>query len=140
MRKIALLLCALFIVSAACADENEKKHLIDLELEKRLSNAQTTLEMSEAFGWAAREWDKLLNENYRALMQDLSNELQEQLRASQREWIKFRDLEFAFNADFHSYFGGTIARINAAAFQCAFVRERALALGSYLKSYEEDLD
>ena len=134
---------ALVVLLALCGAafaEDEKKHPIELELERKLSTANTTFDMLEAFGWAAKEWDKLLNENYKALMQELSKERQEQLRASQREWVKYRDLEFAFNENFHYDFGGTIAGLNVIAFQCDFVRERALALGSYLKSNEEDLD
>ena len=146
MKKITIFLFAavlcfcLFSYAESMAAENEKKHPIDLELEKRLSTANTTFEMSEAFGWAAKEWDKLLNVNYKALMQKLSKKRQEQLRAAQREWVKYRDLEFTFNADYNSDYGGTIAGLNVIAFQCDFVRERALALGNYLKSYEEDLD
>jgi uncharacterized protein YecT (DUF1311 family) len=69
-------------------------------------------------------------------MKKLSKEQQAQLRASQREWIKYRDLEYTFNANFYASFGGTTQGLNIMAYQCSFVRERALALGAYLEELE----
>ena len=115
---------------------NVNKHPIDMELEKRLGDAVTTIDMIEAFKETLADWDKLLNVNYNALMKKLSKEQQDKLRASQREWIKFRDLEFAFNADFNAGLGGTVRGVDILAFQCSFVRERALALGAYLEELQ----
>jgi uncharacterized protein YecT (DUF1311 family) len=89
--------------------------------------------MVEAYAWAEDEWDKLLNENYKALMKKLSKENQEKLRASQREWIKYRDLEFEFSGNFYLSFDGTLYRVIYAGLRTDFVRERALQLGSYLE-------
>ena len=139
MKRFFLVLVVLLLLCSVTFADNETKHPIDLEREKRLGTAQTTGDMIEVLQWAAGEWDKLLNENYKALMQNLEKEQQEKLRASQREWIKFRDMEFDFNESYNSDYG-TMAGINISAFQCSFVRERALALGIYLKSDEEDLD
>ena len=128
-----LFLCAEKTASAYVLDE---KHPIDVEMERMLDENSSTAGVIEAYEYASKEWDKLLNENYRALMQRLTKEEQDKLRASQREWIKFRDLEFAFNAEYWSKFMGTMYRPFPLAFQCDFVRERALRLGFYL----EDLD
>ena len=113
--------------------ERESKHPLDLELERRINADPSTAGMVEAYAQAIADWDKLLNVNYNALMKNLSREQQDKLRASQREWIKYRDLEFDFNRDFHADLGGTIQGVNILAFQCSFVRERALALGAYLE-------
>ena len=117
-------------------DEQESKHPIDLELEKRLDAAVSTIAMVEAYEQTLADWDKLLNKNYQELMKILSKEEQEALRASQREWIKFRDLEFTFNGKYWAKFKGTMYTPFPYAFQCNFVRDRALRLGYYL----EDLD
>ncbi len=126
-----LLVCAVlgFAVLAAKADDGI--HPTDSVLAEKLGEAETTIDIIEAYTYAHKEWDKELNENYKALMLDLSKARQEQLRASQREWIKHRDLEFKFNADFHKDKGGSMAGINIAEFQCDFVRKRARELGAY---------
>ena len=127
---------AAFVEESNGEQESANKHPIDLELEKRLGDAVTTIDMIEAFKETLADWDKLLNVNYNALMKKLSKEQQAKLRASQREWIKFRDLEFAFNADFNAGLGGTIRGVDILAFQGSFVRERALALGAYLEELQ----
>jgi uncharacterized protein YecT (DUF1311 family) len=125
------------MASAAYAEENGEKHPIDAELEKRLDADFSTSGMVEAFVQTSKEWDKLLNENYNALMKKLSKEEQDKLKASQREWIKYRDLEFAFNKKYWEKFSGTMYIPLPYSFQCDFVRGRALQLGSYLKDLED---
>lgn len=114
-----------------------EKHAIDIELEKRMDADPSTYGMIEACEWALNEWDKLLNKNYQALMKKLNSEDQARLRASQREWIKYRDLEFEFNAHYWGGFEGTMYRIFPISFQSDFVRERALRLGYYLEDLNE---
>jgi uncharacterized protein YecT (DUF1311 family) len=46
-----------------------------------------------------RHYDRLLNQNYRLLMQALPPREQVRLREAQRAWIRFRDLE----CDFEGY-------------------------------------
>jgi len=139
MKKILALvfLAAVFTVSlnvnAVFANE---KHPIDVALEEKIDADPSTYGMIEATQWAIEEWDKVLNENYNALMEKLDKENQERLRASQREWIKYRDLEFEFNGNFWAGFDGTMYRLFPFGFQLDFVRERAMRLGNYI----EDLD
>jgi uncharacterized protein YecT (DUF1311 family) len=92
--------------------------------------------MIEASVWAAGEWDKLLNKNYNALMKQLKKAGQDKLKASQNAWIKYRDLEFAFNSDFWGNFDGTMFLPMPSGFQCDFIRERALELGAYLTNLD----
>ena len=117
---------------SAC--EEAEKHPIDIALEEKIDADSSTFGMMDAYEWAASEWDKLLNENYSALMKNLDKEDRERLRASQREWIKYRDLEFRFNENFWAGFDGSMYRIFPLAYQSNFVRERALKLGHYLES------
>ena len=134
------LLCASTWASAAFVEEDdggyEEKHPIDLELERRLDADPSTAGMMEAYKQTTNDWDKLLNENYKALMQKLSKEQQDKLRSSQREWIKYRDLELAFRASFYGGFDGTIYLMAPGMFQCSFVRDRALSLGYLLEDLE----
>jgi len=140
MKKIVLIVLCFCLFSyaerTAFAYVISVNHPIDVEMEKMLDEDPSTVGIMEAYEYASKEWDKLLNENYRALMQRLTKEEQDKLRASQREWIKYRDLEFSFNAEYWSNFMGTMYRPFPYAYQVMFVRERALRLGYYL----EDLD
>ena len=143
MKRLVIIVMSVFVLFAltGCPDtaygnEEAKTHPLDVKLREKFEAAVTTSDMVEAALDAVKEWDKLLNENYRALMQKLDKGQQDQLRASQREWIKFRDLEFEFNASFHFDLGGTIASINIASFKWNFVRRRALELGHYLDYLE----
>ena len=128
--------CAQSMAALYAEDDEEEKHPIDLELERRLSADHSTVGMMEAYKQTLADWDRLLNENYRALMQKLSGEEQEKLRVSQREWIKYRDLEFEFRSSVYGDFQGTIYLLAPGMFQCSFVRDRALSLGYLL----DDLD
>jgi len=110
-----------------------EKHPIDIEMQRMLDEDSSTAGVLDAYGFAVQEWDKLLNENYKALMQRLNKEEQEKLRASQLAWIKYRDLEFAFNKEHWGKFQGTMYVPFSPGYQVNFVRERALRLGYYLE-------
>jgi uncharacterized protein YecT (DUF1311 family) len=112
------------------------KHSIDIEMDRMIEDDGSTFGEKEAYQWAVQEWDKLLNENYNALMKKFTKEEQDKLRASQREWIKYRDLEFAFNSTYWSGYSGSMYQVFPLGYKYLFVRERALRLGYYL----EDLD
>lgn len=142
MKKITVFLfavglCFCLLTGAArmaSAYEVPVNHPIDVELAKRIAESSSAAAGAvEAYEYAAEEWNKLLNKNYNALMQRLNKEEQETLRASQREWIKYRDLEFAFNKKYWSKFSGAMYVPSPYAFKCNFVRDRALRLGYYLE-------
>jgi uncharacterized protein YecT (DUF1311 family) len=132
----AFVFVSLFEAPASLAAEGGK-HPIDVELEKKIDADSSTAGMIKASRWAEGEWDKLLNKNYQALMKRLSKEEQTQLKASQREWIKFRDAEFDFNENFWGGFDGTMYRVFSPSFRSDFVRGRAIQLGSYLNDLNE---
>ena len=137
---IALILCfCLFsvMVKTVSAYEEVEKHPIDIALEKKIDADPSTFGTMEAYEWAIGEWDKLLNANYNGLMKKLDKKDQERLRASQREWVKYRDLEFGFNENFWAGFNGSMYRVFPLAYQSNFVRERALGLGYYLEDLKE---
>ena len=128
-----LCFCLFVFAETALAYVMAENHPIDIEMSRMIDEDSSTAGVMEAYEYASKEWDKLLNENYKALMGKLSKQEQEKLRASQREWIKYRDLEFAFNEEYWSKFMGTMYIPFPYAFQSNFVRERALRLGFYLE-------
>jgi len=136
---LGALCVAAFSLNAAAAftDDGIEKHPIDVEFEKKTDADPSTAGMIDACRWAEKEWDKLLNNNYKLLMKKLDKDNQTRLRNSQREWVKFRDLEFAFNGNFYGEFDGTMYRTVAAGVRVDFVRERALRLGCYLDDLNE---
>ena len=144
MKKITLFVFAVLVClclfsgaqRAAFAYVAVEKHPIDIEMQRMLDEDSSTAGILNAYEFAMKEWDKLLNENYRTLRQRLGKEEQEKLRAAQLAWIKYRDLEFAFNKGFWKEFKGTMYIPFSPGYQVNFVRERALRLGYYL----EDLD
>jgi uncharacterized protein YecT (DUF1311 family) len=75
------------------------------------------------------EWDKLLNENYQALMKKLDKENQDRLRVAQRKWIIFRDTD----EKFHDY----NANVINPEYRSLLVEKRALRLGKYLDDLNE---
>jgi len=134
---ILVLTVVMFAIPAFAAAEEENNHLIDIEFQERLDSDPSTAGMIEASEWAENEWDNLLNANYRELMKYLRKEEQAKLKASQRKWLEYRDLEFAFGAEFWSNFDGTMYRVFAPGDRMEFVKARALKLGEYLANREE---
>lgn len=134
-KTVAFLVAAVLLAAVlqyprgAAAEETGGVHPIDAEFQKKIDADSSTAGIINACLWAEKEWDKLLNENYKALMKKLDKKSGEKLRKSQIEWIKFRDLEFEFIREFYHGFGGSMYRTVAAGFQADFVRERALGLG-----------
>jgi uncharacterized protein YecT (DUF1311 family) len=129
----AFCFCAFSEATLAEASEIVEDHPIDIQLEKEIDADPSTAGMIKAIQKAIEAWDKELNKNYQALMKKLDKKNQEKLRASQREWVKYRDLEFEFNNNFWANFDGTMYLLFPLDFQLEFIKERTLSLGSYLE-------
>lgn len=80
--------------------------------------------------------DKELNTVYKTLRTKFPEDKQKQLKASQINWIKYRDLEFAFidstwtNKDF-----GTSSVISRGQYKVNVVRDRVIQLMHYAKTF-----
>jgi uncharacterized protein YecT (DUF1311 family) len=133
---IAIVLFVLCCAGTASAYVVVQNHPIDIAIEEKIDENGSNFGMIEAYEWGIQEWDKLLNQNYQALMKKLKKGDQERLRASQREWIKYRDLEFKFNTEYWAGFKGSMYLPFPFAYQSNFIRERALRLGYYLEDLE----
>lgn len=80
--------------------------------------------------------DKELNTVYKLLKSKLSKNRQEELKISQRHWIKFRDSEFELinNNWSRKSFGSSFA-ISRGDYSSAIIRNRVIQLMNYAKNY-----
>ena len=77
-------------------------------------------------------WDKLLNEIYGVLEEQLSQEEMDQLRAEQRNWLKYRD-DSALEAS-QKYKGGTQEQLEYVAVLANLTEQRCYELvENYMK-------
>ena len=80
--------------------------------------------------------DHELNQVYRALMKHLSDENKKNLVDSQKQWLRFRDIEFLFidNNWTMQNFGSSYA-ISRGASRTKILRDRVITLLHYLKNF-----
>ncbi len=112
-----------------------KKQPIEMLLDQCLAIEanQTTLGMAECNRAARDRWDRELNRVYKQLMASLDEDAREALRDSQRQWIRFRDLQIqAIGAIYYGPDSGAIGRIQAAQQVMELTRTQALRLQTYL--------
>ena len=116
--------------------QTEKKHPIDVELQKCLDTKEnyTTLGMTECIVKAADSWDIELNKNYKILLGLLTEEQKEKLKESQRQWIKFRDSEMEFSHSVYNQLGGTMWIPIAARTRLDLTKQRAQELSDYIST------
>jgi uncharacterized protein YecT (DUF1311 family) len=87
----------LILPAVGFSEEKEKKHPIDIWLEKCMEKGDYTTDAMVSCGSQALDkWDKELNRIYKELIKKLSPEERELLKQSQLQWAKFRDAEFKF--------------------------------------------
>ena len=101
---------------------------IDAELKQCQSEAQTTIDSSECYRQAMTAWDKELNTQYQALLKDNPESVRKALRASQRQWIKYKDSYNEATNEYYRQEQGTIWGIIAAQTQMNVIRDKALSL------------
>ena len=98
--------------------------------------AKTTSDYIRGYARLNKALDGELNSAYRKLLPHLKPPQQEQLRASQRAWLKFRDAELKFidnnwtQANFGSSYG-----ISQGVYKATIVKNRVTELLWYLKNY-----
>ncbi|WP_435522916.1 lysozyme inhibitor LprI family protein [Chryseobacterium indoltheticum] len=98
-----------------------------------MSNA----EMLECSIKAGKSWDKELNKYYNLLGAKLPKDAFEILKASQKEWIIYRDKEFKFISKlYYEVKEGTMWYIIAENKKKEIVKSRALELQMYFENVE----
>lgn len=104
------------------------------------TSLQSTQLQVECFETETVKWDSVLNANYKNLNKRLTNAEKQKLKASQKNWITFKDKEIGFlNQAFawNPQTKGTIVKVYRVQYILEVTKERALALKSYLESIEE---
>jgi uncharacterized protein YecT (DUF1311 family) len=142
MKRIVVLiaLVSLFAAAINAQEQREKKHPIDVAYDKCMDDEknQTTAGMTECAGTAYKAWDKVLNENYRKLMTALSPAGKQNLKASQLEWIKFRNAQFKLFSSMQQQLRGTMYIPIFAYRSAEIVKARALELQELLELGEQE--
>jgi uncharacterized protein YecT (DUF1311 family) len=108
-----------------------KKTIIDSHLDTCLGKANTTADMIQCNSVAYTAWDKQLNRTYAELLSSMSATEKQALRASQRSWLSFRDLEFKALDAMYARLDGTMYLPMRVASRTNVVRDRAMELISY---------
>lgn len=80
--------------------------------------------------------DKELNKAYQQLLTKLPEPRQVELKASQRNWLKYRDAEFSLIKNNWTRAGfGSSSGIARGSYRCSIIRDRVVQLLHYVKSY-----
>jgi len=108
------------------------KHPVDIALGECMEKDWSTAGMTNCTYKAHDAWDKELNKNYTALMQRLSPQEKEILKAAQKKWLEFRDSEYKVIDAVYAKLQGTMYITMRVGERLDIVKQRALALKSYL--------
>jgi uncharacterized protein YecT (DUF1311 family) len=128
-----LTLITWFLLSVTFTAFGQEKHQIDIEHEHchSLDTNWSTYGMVQCEIKASDKWDEEMNKYYKIVQELLTETQQENLKAAQREWIKFRDKELTFSSGLYSDMQGTMWHIASASTARELNRSRALELRSY---------
>jgi len=116
-----------------CTSALAQQNPIDHALEQCLNGASTTVAMVSCYDRARQGWDSEMNTQYGQLMQRLSSETKNKVRAAQRQWLAYRDSWQSASAAYFTSTQGTLAQVSLAAQRVDLVRNQALLLGSMNK-------
>jgi uncharacterized protein YecT (DUF1311 family) len=128
--------------SASICKSSEKEttiYPIDKKQEDCIRKDPSTINVINCTAKAYESWGNELEKNYLELMQELSPAGKELLKASQLEWIKYRDKELKLLNHMSGNFSGSLYRVECAQDRVNLVKDRALELKEYLAlNYEND--
>lgn len=91
-----IVLIILLSVDLAFSGSKDEKDPIDKWLDRCIEKDYSTLGVVKCYDEAIDMWDVELNRVYKKLMKSLKPNERKLLRASQREWVKFKEKEFEF--------------------------------------------
>lgn len=128
---LALLVAAL--AAGPAAGQSPAPHPADAEVERLIAADPSTLGMRRAYATGLERWERDLGRTYARLLEALDPEGRAALRASQRDWRRFRERERALVAAVYGRKDGTMYRPMALEAEMAVVRARALALREHLE-------
>ena len=141
-RLTALAFAALFSASCTfplCAadDGEEKKHPIDQKIEKLSDDAKSTAASSDAYRKGLELWDAEMNRVYQDLKKLLPEKSFAVLKASQVQWLAYRDAQIAFINSCYDQYEGTMYQPMRASAIMEVTRARALDLTKRYTMHKE---
>ena len=112
------------------ADQAERKCIFAIVADPctTMPANQSTAATTDCYNRERKIWDDLLNENFRALREDLDEQQKAKLRDMQRAWIADRDATCGF---YHDKIRGSMATSMAAACVARETARRALLLKTF---------
>ncbi|WP_139420272.1 lysozyme inhibitor LprI family protein [Chryseobacterium mulctrae] len=138
MKNILTLIIVFLSVLVFSQSKNQQENVIDIEESKCFGKQDiSNAEMRKCSIKATESWDKELNKYYNLLASKLPKDAFEILKASQKEWIIYRDKEFKFITKF--YFEvkeGTMWYNIAENKKKEIVKNRALELQMYFQNLD----
>jgi uncharacterized protein YecT (DUF1311 family) len=102
MRKTFILFFSLFSFAVLSQTKSKIENTIDgIELKCLKKKDISNVEMCNCTINAREAWDKELNKYYTLIKTKLPKQAFEVLKESQKQWIKYRDKEFAFISNYY---------------------------------------
>lgn len=133
----ALCTAALCSITTLRAADEEKKHPLDVKIAQLSNEAESTSATSQAFRTGLELWDKELNRVYQELKKLLPEKSFAALKASQVQWLAFRDTQIAFINSCYDQYEGTMYQPMRASAIMEVTRARALDLTGRLDMHKE---
>ncbi len=106
-----------------------EKHPIDILTDACVAQNSTTIGIGHCYVEGRGRWDREMNRAYEALMGTLNEAQKKAVKQSQRQWVKFRDSQFAAISAVNTR-QGTIWSIIGAEQMLQVVREQAERLNN----------
>ena len=140
----SVLLVVVSLINPACAIDNPDAPNYIGELELR---EQVYLKAIDKPGNGSRDYliayddyqnflDKELNQAYSLLKEKLPEARKQELKVSQRQWIKYRDAEFELiNNNWTRESFGSSSGISRGSYRCKVIKDRVLQLLHYAINY-----
>jgi uncharacterized protein YecT (DUF1311 family) len=135
--KLILLLAAVFSSTVLRAADDEQKHAIDQKIAKLSDAANSTADSTRAYTTGLELWDKELNRVYQELKKVLPEKSFAVLKASQVQWLAYRDAQIAFINSCYDQYEGTMYQPMRASAVMEVTRARALDLSRRLEMHKE---
>jgi len=136
MKKVFII--AFLLLSVVTFSQTKKENPIDV-LESKCLNKEniSNAEMCNCTIQARESWDKELNKYYSLLKMKLPKEAFETLKESQKQWLVYRDKEYAFISKyFYEVKQGTMWYAVSESKKRDIVKTRAVELEGYYKMLE----
>jgi len=129
--------CVLPALACHAAEQEAKKHPVDVKVDRMAESAKSTTDSADAYRKGLDLWDKEMNRAYQELKSVLPAKSFATLKAAQLQWISFRDAQIAFiNSCYDQYEGTMYIPMRASAIM-EVTRARALELLHRLEVHKE---